>query len=302
METSDLKRLPGQKVNTSRRLRRLFNQAQSECNKNISFAIAPSEPQGHFEGRIEWRDHDVLIEIRGTFDSQMAEYIAAHELCHAIQFARGHPIASGNVYLSGAVSIAIHISDFLFDSSADAMAVQWGFAMASGFEHWLKSTGILKVLKEPKNGRCYGDKWIRIWKYIEETTICHKLGLKLPRTPRDLWTLWVASELANIIQRASNFGLTIGCQVREDIKRLPLLSRVVDDLLKIGTPSGICSVEESLSKLIKIFDYFKPLPGHILINRPLTDEIYKDGRWQQRPKRDDTTGSPVWDLFTDRKA
>lgn len=294
---SDLERLPGQKVNISPRLQRLFNQARTECNRNIKFGVVSPEQQEQFEGRIEWRDNDILIEMKDTFDNPMAEYIAAHELCHALQLARGYPITAGRVDEPGAVAIATHITDFAFDSPADAMALEFGFPMASGFERWLKSTGILQILKKPKNGRRYGNKWIRVWETLEETTICHKLRLKLPKPPREFWTLWVAFDFANIIQRASNFGLAIGHQIREDIKRLPLLSNVVNDLLNIGAPSGICGVEESLSKLIRIFGYIKPLPGHIFIHKPLTDEFYIKGSWQPRPKGENATTKLLKELI-----
>lgn len=280
-------RLPDQKVNISPRLQRLFNQARTECNRDIKFAVVSPKDREQFVGRIEWRDADILIEMQENLDNPMAEYIAAHELCHALQLARGYPIAAGRVDEPGAVYIAVHITDFVFDLSADAMAVESGFLMASNFERWLKSTRILEVVRKPKNGRRYGANWAKIWERLEEARLCRKLGLKSPRPPREFWTLWVAFDFANIIQRASNFGLTIGLEIQENIRRLPLLSRVVDDILNMGAPGRICNIEESVSRLVSIFGYIKTPPGHIYIYNPLTDEIYIEGHWQPRPKRDD---------------
>jgi hypothetical protein len=203
----------------------------------------------------------------------MAEYIAAHELGHAIQFARGYPILVGNAYRPATTTIAKRISNFLLDSSADAIAVQYGFPMAPSFERYLELKEVRGIVNNLKNGGSQGDNWARIWEYIEETIISEALQNKLSRIPRDLNTLLVASTFANIVQRASNLGLTIGYQVLNDIKRFPLLSRVIDDLLNIGTPSGICSIGELLSKLKRVFDYLKPKPGQLSIYKPLTDQI-----------------------------
>lgn len=277
--------LPGQNVNISPKLEGLLSQTRAECNKDIQIAaILPGEG---FEGRIVWRETDVLIEIREGLDNLTAEYVAAHEFCHALQLARGHPIASGRLYEPEAVMIATHITDLVCDSSAEAMAVEFGFPMASGFEDWLKSSGLLDILKEPQNGRRYGTDWARIWDRLKRTRVDRQLGNKIPELPKEFWTLLIALQLANIIHRASSFGLEIGLAIRGDIQRLPLLSRVVEELLNICEPSAMCPVEESLSKLVSIFHYIKAPTDHIFINRPLTGEFYIDGCWQPTPQKAD---------------
>lgn len=291
-----LDRLPGQRVNISPILRQLFNQAQAECNRSIKFVGMPSEAD--FVGRIEWRDTDILIEIRDTLDNQMAEYIAAHELCHALQLARGYPIVGGRVDEPEAVAIATLVTDFVFDSSVDSMAIEFGFLMAPIFEKWLRSTNFLEAMNKPKNGRRYGDNWIKIWEKLEEARICRSLGLKLPRIPRDFWTLYMAFEIANIIQRSLNFGLSVGLEIRESIRQLTLLSRVVDDLLNIGTLRGTSDNEETVSKLVGIFNYIKAVPGHIYIHKPLTDEIYIGGDWRPRRKQDEAFKGFIEQLFS----
>ena len=73
-------RLPGQKVTISPRLQSLLSQALKECGRPIKFGGISPEEKDQFEGRTEWRDTDIIIEIRETLDIQIAEYSTAHEL------------------------------------------------------------------------------------------------------------------------------------------------------------------------------------------------------------------------------
>ncbi len=275
-------RLPGQKVNISASLQRLLNQAKTESNRRIVFGAISPKQQEEFEGRTVWRDTDILIEMKDSFDNQMAEYIAAHELCHALQLSRGYPVAAGRADELGAVAIATRISDFVYDSWADTMAVEFGFPMASQFQRWLESTVLLDALKGPKNGRRYGAKWPKIWERLQAVRVCNQLGLKVPKPPKEFWTLCVALDLANIVQRAENFGLKLGWQIRKDIRRLSLLAKVTDDLLNIKGAGPICDIEESVSKFVSIFAYVETTPGHIFIYKPLIDKTYIHGHWEPR--------------------
>jgi hypothetical protein len=280
-------------------LRNLFSQARAECGKDIT--LVTIQAGGEFEGRTEWRDENILIGIKDGLDNDTVEYVAAHELCHALQLVRGFPIASGRVDEPGSVAIATRITDLVYDSSADAMAVQFELPMASSFEGWLRSTRLLEVLKRPRNGRRYGTNWIKVWEKLKETRVCRQLGLKLPSPPKEFWTLWVAFDFANTIQRALNFGLTIGVEMRGELGRLPLVSKVVNDLLTVVSPGGIVGIEESLSRLVGILDYIMAAAGHIYIHRPLTDEIYVEGKWKSRSKQVDADWSVIRQFVKDAR-
>lgn len=259
-----------------------MDQAKTECARNIVFAGISPQYTDRFEGRIEWRDNDILVEIKDSFDNQTAEYIAAHELCHALQLGRGYPIAAGRMDEPGAVAIATDITDLVYDSWADTIATEFGLPMASEFKRWLKSTPLLGVLKTPRNGRRYGTKWANVWERLKAKRINDQLGLKAPPPPKEFWTLWVAFDLGNVIRRAESFGLALGGDIRKDIQRLPLLAKVVDDLLNIASIGAISNIDESVSRLLSIFDYIQVSPGHMSIYKPLTDEIYVNGQWARR--------------------
>jgi hypothetical protein len=267
-------RLPGQEASISPELEELLRQSEAECKRTIEFSGVPRE---HFIGRTEWRNTDILVEIQRDLTAPMAEYVAAHELCHVLQLARCCAIASGRRDEPGAVTIATQITDLVLDPLADSMAVGYGIAMAPGFEAWLESERLMDSLKRPRNGRRYGTNWQKIWEALTEARVCQTLGLQPPKPTRDFWTLHVALDLGRVALRASNLGLSTGVEVLESIKKIALLSKVATDLMEIGAASDI---GESAPKLVAILDYFEAHPGHILVNRPSTSEYLIEGQWQ----------------------
>jgi len=277
-------RLPGQRVNMSLGLQRLLNQAEAECKKKIRFSGITREG---FIGRTEWDDNEVLVEVEQTLNATIAEYIAAHELGHVLQLCRRCAIASGRLDEPGAVTIATMVTDFVLDPLTDSIAIGFGIPVAAGFQTWLESESLLDVLKRPRDGRRYGTNWKKVWKTLTEVRVCRALGLKAPNPPKDFWTLYIALDLGKIQQRATNLGLNVGAEILESIKKIPLLLKVVSDLVDIG---AACSISESANKLVQILNYFKAEPGHIVINKPLTDEFLKKGQWEVRLSRNDATG------------
>ena len=276
-------KLPGQTVSISPELQKLLEQARAECRKKIKFAaILPKEG---FEGRFNWRKTDVLIEMNPNLIPTMAEYIAAHELCHVLQLARGCAIAAGRPDQPLTVTIATDITSLIYDASADSIATLAGLKMASGFDTYLKSKGLLEELNKVSNGRRYGTNWARIWEWIKAEFVARRAGVEAPRVPmRELWTLDLALKWANVVQRASNLALPVEFEIRESILKLPVVSEVLNDLLNIGALNNSSNVEESINKLVSILEYIKVPPGHIFIAKPLTDEIFVEGQWRPRIK------------------
>lgn len=276
-------RLPGQSTDISPELQKLLERARAECKRGIKFtAISPEEG---FEGRFDWRKTDVLIEMNPCLIPATAEYVAAHELCHVLQLARGCAIAAGRTDEPLAVAIATDITSLVLDASADSIATLAGFSMAPGFDAYLKSRGLLEELNKTGDGRRYGSNWAKIWEWIEAEFVARRQGVKPPRVPtRELRTLDHALKLANVAQRASNLALPVRFEIRESILKLPVVSKVVSALLSIGALNSSSNVEESVYKLVSILDYITAQTGHIFISKPLTDEIFVEGQWQPRPK------------------
>lgn len=276
-------RLPGQTVSISPELQKLLERARAECKRKIKFAaILPGEG---FEGRFDWRKADVLIEMNPNLIPTMAEYVAAHELCHVLQVTRGCAVASGRLDERLAVAIATDITSLVLDASADSIATLAGFKMASGFDAYLKSKGLLEELNKVGNGRRYGTNWARIWEWIKADFVAQRIGVEAPRVPmRELWTLDLALKWASVVQRASNLALPIEFEIRDSILKLPVVAEVLNDLLSIGALNNSPNVEESVNKLVSILEYIKVPPGHIFVFRPLTDEIFIEGRWRPRLK------------------
>jgi hypothetical protein len=268
-------RLPGQESDISLELEKMARQAEDECNRKIELS---GSSMTSFLGRVEWRENDILIEIESGLAGNIAEYIAAHELGHVLQFARGCAIAGGREDEPEAVQIATSITDFVFDPMADTIASEYGISMASGFKAWIESTHIIDALEHPKRGRIYGNDWYRAWEVMTEARVRKRLGLTPPKLPRDFWTIYVALDFAKLSIRATNLGLGIGKDILERVKRVRLLSAIIDDLVDIGSAS---SVNQSVAKLQSVLDYFKAEPGHIYIHRPLTNEVFIEGKWQQ---------------------
>ena len=293
---SDNSKLPGQQVGTSSVLKHLYEQAKNECNRDIYIQSTPIELREDFIGQIQWRDHDVLVQMDESLEPKIAEYIAAHELGHVIQFARGYPKLLGNAATS---KIVRRISDFLLDTSADSIAIQYGFPIAPGFEYYFEPNPILSIIHNIKDRRKQGNKWERIWAFAQETIECEVLCKKMPNTPRDLQTLWSALGIADIIQRSSNLGISLGNQILDSIETSSILHSVIIDLLNINLPSGACSSEGTLTKCNKIIDYLKAKQDYLSIYRPLTGEFYINDRWQQIPKQEKTTKFHIQNLFKD---
>lgn len=269
-------KLPGQRINISPELEKLARQAEEECKRKIEFS---GTPMTNFIGRTEWRTSDILIEVQSNLTGDMAEYIAAHELGHVLQLARGCAIASGRIDEPGAVEIANNITDFVFDPMADTIASEYGLPIAPCFQSWIESTQIIGILQHPRRGRIYGDDWHRAWEGMTEARVRKQLGLVLAKPNRDFWTIYVTLDLAKLSSRATNLGLDIGKDILERIKKVRLLAKTVGDLVEIGSAS---SIDESTAKIQAVLDYFEAEPGHICINRPLTNELLIEGKWQQQ--------------------
>lgn len=175
-------RLPGQTTDISPRLRDFLERVRIECKADVIFmTIAPNKG---FDGRVTWDDARIHIEIGKDLDNALAEYIAAHELGHTLQLARGFPIAAARPDDPEAVAIATDIADLVLDSGADTRAVEAGFPMSKAFDSYVRSSKLPEVLARPANGRRFGSDWVRMWEKLRELRVCRGLGLKLPRLPR----------------------------------------------------------------------------------------------------------------------
>jgi hypothetical protein len=268
-------RLPGQKNDISPELESLARQAEKECERKIEFSGLPMK---NFVGRAEWRSDDILVEVDASLTGDIAEYVAAHELGHVLQLARGCSIASGREDEPGAAQIGTNITDFVCDPMADTFASGYGVPMARGFRSWIESTGIFDVLQHPRRGRIYGTDWHRAWEGMTEARVRKQLGLMLPKPTRDFWAIYVALDLAKLSVRATNLGLGIGEDILEGVKKVRLLAAIISDLVDIGFAN---SIDEKVTKSQAVLDYFKAEPGHIYINRPITNEVLIDGRWRR---------------------
>ncbi len=283
-----LNKLPGQKGTISPELYDMFKKVETECNRKLKFS---GVPRRDFIGRTEWQEDCILVEISSNLSAPMAEYIAAHELGHVLQFVRGCVIASGRLDEVGSVTIATMISDLILDPLADTFAIEHGLPMASYFESWLESESVLEILRHPRNGRRYGKNWPKVWEGISRARVCRRLGLEPPNPNKDYWTMYVALDLAKITQRARNLKLSVEKDVLKSVKKIRLLSDVINDLIDIGSANEL---EESAEKAQRILTYFKADPGHIFIHRPLTNEFLVEGQWQVQSYKDENEEEATW--------
>ena len=271
-------KLPGQHLPMSQLLQDYLNLASKESKKTIRFSVSTKEG---YEGYCEHKSdtEDVIIGIDEHLDNSMAEYIAAHEIGHAIQYARGYPIISAGVLDLPSIEIATLITNLVLDSQTDLMASHFGFPMDVQYGIWLDSNRI------PAFGpHRFSGNWPRIWRKLDKIRLCYLLGNKIPPLPFEYYELGAILEIGNIIQRANNLGLVIADEFRNNIK-IPKFVKVVDDLLSLNSGGKVCSVRTSLSRLLRICKYLKlELSRTMVINRPFTDRIYVLGKWQPRPK------------------
>jgi hypothetical protein len=112
---------------------------------------------------------------------------------------------------------------------------------------------------------------------MTKARVCKQLGLVQPKPSRDFWTIYVALDLAKLSSRAMNLGLGIADDILNNLKRVRLLTKIVNDLLEIGAAS---SIEESTTKIKTVLDYFRAEPGHIYIHKPLKKTLLMDGKWK----------------------
>jgi len=270
------------KTASSTNLDQLLKQAHLEANRPIVIQkVSPNKSVG-FLGQVSWGKNDILIKIKNNLDAEMNDYIMAHELSHAIQYSRGFPIAVGKINEPLAIKLAILISDFILDSAADTISINNGFNPTVYFEKWFRSTGQLEQFDRPIKPEGFGLDWERVWKTIEQRPLNTKLESHNAFLTRDFWTMYIALDVARDMRRAKNLGLKeIFDHMARDLNP-PMLSRVVNDLLNIYKDFGDFGPTECRNQLINVLDYFNGRQCRSLfIYKPLTNEFYKDGNWDQ---------------------
>lgn len=272
-----IRKLPGQSVKISTELGSLLTKAQSEIKREITFSGTPLK---NFIGRVECREIDVLIEISSNLTPQMAEYVAGHELGHVLQLARGCAIVSGRTDEPRATIMATAITDFVTDPLADTLASQAGLPMARCYETWINSTGFLSIFDNEVSIEKYSDDWHSVWKTMTSNKVDPEIELDAGIADKNYWTMYISLDIAKLIVRAENLGLSLGNTLLRKSVKIDLLNRTIKDIIKIGCAKNI---NQAALKIDRILDYFEGEPGHLFLNKPLTKEFIVNGRWKRLP-------------------